>query len=104
MANEQEYVVGKGKPPLHSRFKKGQSGNPSGRRKASKNVATLVAKALNERVTVVENGQRKRITKLEAILKQLTNKAAAGDQRAIRLVLPLAETIWLTLIQRPTKL
>lgn len=91
MANEQEYAVGKGKPPLHSRFKKGQSGNPNGRRKGFKNLATLAKKALNERVTVVENGQRKRITKLEAILKQLTNKATSGDQRAIRLVLPLAD-------------
>jgi hypothetical protein len=91
MADELDDVVGKGKPPQHSRFKKGQSGNPRGRRRGYKNVATLVKKALNERVTVVENGQRKRITKLEAILKQLTNKAASGDQRAIRLVLPLAD-------------
>jgi hypothetical protein len=89
MVNDQEYVVGKGRPPRHSRFKKGQSGNPSGRRKGSKNVATLLKQVLNERVTVAENGQRKRITKLEAMLKQLANKGASGDQRAISLVLRL---------------
>lgn len=92
MPTEQQYTVGKGKPPEHTRFQKGQSGNPTGRRKGSKNVATLLEQVLNERVIVTENGKRKRITKLEAMLKQLTNKAASGDHRAIKLLMPLAET------------
>jgi Family of unknown function (DUF5681) len=92
MAIEREYTVGKGKPPLHTRFQKGQSGNPKGHRKGSRNVATLLEQALNERVFVTENGKRKTITKLEAMLKQLANKAASGDHRAIKLLMPLAET------------
>jgi hypothetical protein len=92
MAIEPEYAVGKGKPPQHTRFQKGQSGNPKGRRKGSTNVATLLDHALNERVVVTENGKRKTITKLEAMLKQLANKAASGDHRAIKLLMPLAET------------
>jgi hypothetical protein len=85
---KREYAVGERKPPQHSRFKKGQSGNPSGRRK---NLATLVKQAIFQRVTVTENGRRKTITKLDAILKRLVNKAASGDHRAINLVLPLAD-------------
>jgi hypothetical protein len=42
---------------------------------------------LNEPVTVNENGRRKTISKLRASLKQLVNKAAAGDPRALQLLL-----------------
>ena len=92
MFSDREYAVGKGKPPKHTRFRKGQSGNPTGRRKGSLNMATLLERALNERVAVTENGKYKTITKLEAMLKQLANKAASGDTRVIRLLIPLAET------------
>lgn len=92
MATEPQYAVGKGRPPRHTRFQKGRSGNPKGRRKGSRNVATLLDHALNERVVVTENGKRKTITKFEAMLKQLANKAASGDHRAIKLLMPLAET------------
>ena len=92
MPTEREYTVGKGRPPQHTRFQRGQSGNPKGRRKGSRNVATLLEQALNERVVVTENGKRKTITKLEAMFKQLANKAASGDHRAIKLLMPLAET------------
>ncbi len=47
--------------------------------------------ALNETVTVTENGRTKRITKLEAAIKQLVNKAASGEARATRDVIALAE-------------
>jgi hypothetical protein len=92
MPTEREYTVGKGKPPKHTRFQKGQSGNPTGRRKGSKNVATLLEQVLNERVAVTENGKRRTISKLEAMLKQLANKAASGDHHAIKLLIPLADT------------
>ena len=92
MADELDYVVGKGKPPKHTRFKKGQSGNPRGRRRGYKNVATLFTEVLNEKVAVTENGKRKIITKLEATIKQLVNKAASGDHRAMNLLLRLADS------------
>jgi hypothetical protein len=92
MPTDRQYIVGKGKPPEHTRFQKGQSGNPTGRRKGSKNVATLLEQVLNERVVVTENGKRKRITKLHAMLKQLVNQAASGDNRAIKQLIPLAQT------------
>ena len=77
-------AVGYGHPPRHSRFKSGQSGNPKGRPKGSKNIATLLERALTERVVVTENGKRRSISKLEASFKQLVNLAASGDLAAMR--------------------
>ena len=75
--------VGYGKPPAYSRFKKGTSGNPRGRPKGRLNFATVLLKTLREKVVINENGRRTIITKLEASVKQLVNKAAAGDLRAL---------------------
>jgi Family of unknown function (DUF5681) len=81
------YPVGYGKPPRKTRFEKGKSGNPGGRLKGSKNISKLLLDALSEPVTVSENGERRRITKGEAMIKQLVNRGAAGDARSIQLLL-----------------
>jgi hypothetical protein len=81
------YEVGYGKPPQRTRFRKGQSGNPKGRPRGSRNATTILNEALHERVVVTENGRRKSATKLEVIFKQLVNKAAQGDHRATQLLL-----------------
>ena len=77
-------------PPKTGRFKPGVSGNPRGRPKGSLNVTSAFTKALREKVIINEHGQRKTITKFEASLKQLVNKAASGDSRAMRQLLELA--------------
>ena len=82
--------VGYGNPPEATRFKKGQSGNPKGRRKGSLNVSTVFAQTLREKVVVNENGQRKTMTKFEAAIKQFVNKAASGDLRALQLLMSLS--------------
>jgi len=82
--------IGFGKPPKRTQFKKGQSGNPRGRPKSHPNLATVLEKALREKVIVNENNQRKFITKLEASVKQLVNKAASGDLRAVHQLAALA--------------
>src|SRR6202043_4106782 len=82
--------VGYQRPPEATRFKKGASGNPKGRPKGSLNVATVFLKTLHEKVVVNENGKRRTVTKLEAALTQLVNKAATGDLRALRQLLELA--------------
>ena len=84
-----DYEVGYGKPPRRSRFKKGQSGNPRGRPRGSKNVSTLLSEALNEPVTVAENSGRRKITMRQAIIKQLVHQAAKGDWRAMKILLDL---------------
>jgi hypothetical protein len=73
VANER---LGYGRPPMTTRFRPGQSGNPRGRPKGARNLGTVVAAALSERVAINENGRRRRITKLEAAVKQLVNRAA----------------------------
>ena len=89
--NERSYDVGYGKPPAHTRFQPGQSGNRKGRPKGPKDLPAALLKALNDSVIVTENGERKRITKFEAVIKQLVNKALGGDARATRLLMQLVE-------------
>src|SRR5438874_1859 len=91
--HERDYEVGYGKPPRHSRFKRGQSGNPRGRAPGAKNLRTLLSEALNECVIVTENGGRRKVTKREAIIKQLVNQSATADWRAIKILLDLIREI-----------
>jgi hypothetical protein len=53
----------------------------------------LLRSALNEEVAVNENGQRKKITKAQAMVKQLVNKGASGDARAIQMLLTALRSI-----------
>jgi hypothetical protein len=76
--------VGYRKPPRHTQFRKGVSGNPKGRPKSSENLATVLARALQEIVVVTANGKRRRMTKLDLAVKQLVDKATAGDMPALR--------------------
>ena len=84
-----EWRVGYRRPPLATRFRPGQSGNPRGSRKREGTFGAAVAAALGEKIEVKENGRSRRITKLEAAAKQLANHAAMGDQRAMQLVVRL---------------
>jgi Family of unknown function (DUF5681) len=90
---KRDYQVGYGKPPRHSRFKRGQSGNPRGRPSGSKNLATLLTEALNEPVVIAEDGGRRKISKREAMIKQLVNKSAKGDWRAVKILLEVLQEI-----------
>jgi hypothetical protein len=85
--DERDYEVGYGKPPHHTRFVKGQSGNPRGRPRGAKNMKTLLNKALNEFVTVTESGGRRKVSKREAIATQLVNRSAKADFKAIQILL-----------------
>jgi len=90
---KRDYEVGYGKPPRHTQFKKGQSGNPRGRPSGSKNLSTLVIEALNELVVVAENGGRRKITKRQAIITQPVNQSAKADWRATKLLLDILQAI-----------
>ncbi|HVY88323.1 MAG TPA: DUF5681 domain-containing protein [Hyphomonadaceae bacterium] len=92
-SNDGDYKVGYGKPPKHSRFGPGNRANPRGRPKGSPNLSTMAKRAAREKVTVVEHGRRKTITKIEAAFKQLLTKAAGGDPRAIQLAIEMFDRI-----------
>jgi len=68
------------KPPEHTRFKKGQSGNPRGR--PAKNLPALLAAALNEKVTVTE-----------PVIAQLVNKSASAELRATKMLIDMLRDI-----------
>ena len=87
--NKRDYEVGYGKPPRHTRFTKGQSGNPRGRPPGAKNLKTLLSEALNEPVIVTENGGRRKVSKRQAIVTQLVNRSATADFRAIKILLDI---------------
>jgi Family of unknown function (DUF5681) len=90
---EGDYEVGYGKPPHHTRFKRGQSGNPKGRPPGAKNLASSLNELLNELVVIKEDGGRKRISKRKAALKQLVNEAAKGNWRALKLLVDVLQDI-----------
>jgi hypothetical protein len=82
-----DYEVGYKKPPSRSRFRKGRSGNPKGRPKATKNLKTDLMEELRERILLREGTTRKRVSKQRALVKSLTAKAIKGDTRAASAIL-----------------
>jgi len=93
MSSKRDYDVGYKKPPKHTRFRAGESGNPKGRPPRSKNFSTLLGKALDEPVIAVDSGRRRTISKREAIIAQLVNGSAQGDLKAIHLLVNILENI-----------
>ena len=87
------YEVGYRRPPLHTRFKPGQSGNPNGRAKGSQNLRTLFNKILNEQIPLIDGNQSKKITKAEAIMRRLVIGALKGDSRSQMTLFRLAEQV-----------
>ena len=89
------YEIGYKKPPKHTQFKPGQSGNPKGRPPGIKNLATDLQEELEEKVLITEASKTYTVTKQRAMLKTLFAKALKGDARAgnvlINLILGLEQ-------------
>src|ERR1700677_708497 len=62
------YEVGYGKPPEDRQFKKGISGNPSGRPKKASDLESELIQELGSKVIMNENGKRKIIKKSEGLM------------------------------------
>jgi hypothetical protein len=84
------YEVGYGRPPLHSRFRPGQSGNPAGRHKGVRNLGTDVRRTLKVLIKVKHGDQSRKISTQEGLLMVLREKALKGDSRALDRLLELA--------------
>jgi hypothetical protein len=65
---------GLGWPPLHTHFRKGQSGNPGSRSKEK--LYALLADALNEPAFVTIDGERRKITRREAVATRQSDSHA----------------------------
>jgi hypothetical protein len=85
-----EHSVGYKRPPRHTQFKPGQSGNPNGRPRRVPTVDQVFLKELQSRISVTTGGTKRSMSKLQAIAKQFFNKALSGDQKAARFVLEWA--------------
>ncbi|MBN1325045.1 MAG: hypothetical protein JW974_02405 [Alphaproteobacteria bacterium] len=83
-----DYENGYMKPPVDKQFQPGQSGNPKGRPRGSKNTYKLLDDILNQKVQMTQDGKQVKINKKTAILLQAANKAAKGDMRAIQTLFP----------------
>jgi hypothetical protein len=73
--------IGYGKPPRAHQFRPGQSGNPKGRPKGSKNEATILHDLLHRRVEMRDGGRARKITVFEAILLRFTEDALKGNTK-----------------------
>ena len=81
-----DYEIGYGRPPMNTRFKNGQSGNPKGRPRGTKNFATDLQEELSETIPVREGNRRVRVTKQRAMIKRVIQKALEGDIRSIEVL------------------
>jgi hypothetical protein len=88
-----DYEVGYGKPPKHTRFCKGQSGNPRGRAKNTRNLKTELRSVLDETLSLSMAGREVKLSARKAMLLALRNKALKGDTRAIGLMVTMLERL-----------
>ena len=83
------YDVGFGRPPRHTRFQPGQSGNPKGKPKKVVSLAIDIQRELAERIGIREGDRSLKVSKQRALVKALLARALKGDTRAAGLVLQL---------------
>ena len=76
------YEVGYGKPPKHTQFKPGQSGNPKGRPRGQRNLSTMFKDVLNETIVVREGDRTRKVPKAVAVLTRVLDGALRGDHKA----------------------
>jgi len=97
-AASEPYKVGYGKPPKHSQFKPGVSGNTKGRPKKVPTVAEIIQKELSLVVTVTLDGQPMKLTQGALVVKSLTRQAMNGNIASAKTLLG----IWQLMKEEPT--
>ena len=103
-AQIQSYVVGYRKPPMNHQFRKGESGNPSGRRDrpVAPNLKAHLQGALNQTVTIRRGRHQRTYTKGAAGIEQLVDQWAKGDRNARRDLMLLCDKFGVDLTNRET--
>ena len=84
-----DYEVGYKKPPRHTQFRKGKSGNPAGRPKRAVNVQASLTKTLSEPVIVRIDGKPTKMSSLDAGLLNLRTNMLKGDPKAIAILVKM---------------
>jgi Family of unknown function (DUF5681) len=89
-------AVGYGRVPNHTKWKRGQSGNPAGRRKGQRNVRTVLDEELNKRIRIREGNRMRSVTKLEAVIMTMINGALKGSAKAQASLIALLRSVGMT--------
>jgi hypothetical protein len=84
MKSPNDYVVGYAKPPKATQFRKGVSGNPSGRPKGAKSLSTIFAKHSTRKIKISSNGREQMVSVIEAMIMRTLKRALDGDFKAIQ--------------------
>lgn len=82
----EEDEFGYGKPPKHTRFKPGQSGNPKGRPRGAKGFEAMLKRELDRKIAVTVNGRSTEISRAAAMMKRVVEQGLKGDLKAIRFI------------------
>jgi hypothetical protein len=90
---DEEDTVGRGRPPKHARFKKGQSGNPSGRPKGSTNYTSRWKKQLSKTVVVRRGEKLEHVRSDELIIERTIDNAIRGNPKATDMTMKMAERL-----------
>jgi Family of unknown function (DUF5681) len=91
-AEDASYEVGYRKPPKHTQFKPGQSGNCKGRPRGQRNFRTAVRDALQEKVTIREGDRSRSVSRMDAIIRVTFNNALRSDAKALAAFIQLARS------------
>jgi Family of unknown function (DUF5681) len=87
--NTKDYVVGKGRPPQSTQFEPGQSGNPKGRPKGTKNIITYLLEDLSTKIDIRQLGEVRKVSKREAMAINYNNLALKGDHKVLPMIINL---------------
>jgi Family of unknown function (DUF5681) len=84
---EQEYKIGYKKPPRHTQFPPGRSGNPKGRPKKVPTLQELLSDVLNKKHRLTVNGESKKYSNIQIMFMKLAHEASKGNMKAVGLIL-----------------
>jgi hypothetical protein len=85
------YAVGRGRPPVETRFQPGKSGNPNGRPKGTRTVGAILQDVIQQKTAVTVNGKELMVPAIEGALRRLASDALGGDNAAMKLLLALID-------------
>ena len=92
---KRDYEIGYGRPPKHSRFKPGKSGNIKGRPKGRLNVRRVVEDVMSERITIREGDRKRSLSKLGGVVLTMTNAVLRGDTKPLNPLTVLLRSVGL---------